>query len=249
MRIQKSLVLTLSFLNCDTRGTSLTPLLGHCQDQMEGEDLTVSPVIISEDYGSGGSILCFQGPLTSTGPPPPPHLVWLPEKNTPLLWLVLPSCWPRLHVETQSLDAGPTGLSLSVSSGAKHMNGCLQRASFESHQSKTKLPSLAAFFSRRLDTPGFSEGLCRYRHVPFLNAGIASAECWLDTSHPPVATPGSPRPSSRTEAIGVLERLPTETPFKGCYAFRFSGASVGQPALSDPMQSPALVQLRSVWAT
>lgn len=56
------------------------------------------------------------------------------------------------------------------------------------------------------------------RH-PFLNAGIASAECWLYASHSPVATPGSPRPSSKAEAIGVLERLSTETSLKGCDAW------------------------------
>lgn len=172
MRNQISLVLTLSFLNCDTRENIPDFSAGSLsRPNGGGKYLTGSPVMVSEDYGSGESILCFQGPLTSTGPPPPPYLEWFPEKNTPLLWLALPSCWPCLHVETQSLDAGPTGLSLSVNSGAKHMNGCLQSTSFESHQSETKLSSLAAFFSRRLDRPGFSEGLCRYRHVPL-------PECW-----------------------------------------------------------------------
>lgn len=151
--------------------TSLTALLGHCQDQTEGRKISQAPQSSSLRIMALESPYCAsKGPSLLQVPHPPPHLVWLPEKNTPLLWLAQ-ECWPFLHVETQSLDAGPAGLSLSVSSGAEHMNGCLQSASFESYRSETKPPSLAAFFSRRLDTPGFSEGLCRYRQAPL-------PECW-----------------------------------------------------------------------
>lgn len=127
----------------------------------------------------------------------------------------------------------------------------MQRASLESHRSETEVLSLL-HSSAGGSTWLSPQKTCSSTDMhTFLNSGTASAVCKLNKFHSPGAASGSPRPSSKAKTIGTLKPLPTETSLRGSFvhSFRFSGSSMSQPAFPNPMQSPALVQLRSVWAT